>query len=307
MIESKKIKISSLKRHPKQDIYLDEPKSKIQKLAADIKRNGQRVPIEISQDGVIIDGHCRLEAIKSLDQKTILAVQIDVEDDNELRQRHLEANINRRHLERIDQVRLIKAQLDLEGEVETFGQDELRVRIAKAFDQDKSDPTVRRYHRLVRLPDLIQELFKRKELRLMTALKFDRLSSEKQEELLETLREKKLSPKLAFEQYFPPKQVVESATENDDATEDQEEDYNYETCSLTPHEALEQIANCIGEDVVQLRDEIVDKLPNKIPVNGQLKAELRKSKEDLGEVIERLDRHQDGYRAFRNETIRKPK
>ena len=296
----KKCRNLKIETTPEQGIYLTEPESKIEKLAEDIKKNGQRVPIEITPDYVIIDGHCRLEAIKKLGQKTILAVTVEVEDEIQLRQRHLDANINRRHLERIDQVRLIKAQLDLDSEQKTYCRDELRLRIAKAFGQDKSDPTVRRYYRLVHLPDLIQEKFKRKELRLMTALKFDTLNMEEREELLKLIELEEMSPAKAFEQFFPPKQTAPAIESIVPAVSEVEDGGDCEIRPSTPEKELQEIAESIREDVTQIQDEVFEKLSTRQGVSGLIKASLKQSKDKLEDVIERLDEHHEAYRKFRN-------
>ena len=254
IMNDQEIKISKLKRHPFQDsVYLREPDLKIQNLADDMEKNGQRVPIEVTQKYVIIDGHCRIEAAKELGWEKILAVVIEVNDDAETRRRHLEANVNRRHLEKIDHVRLIKANLELEYEGKSLHPDKLRERIAQAFGQDKGEPTVRRYTRLVMLNDLIQEKFKLKQLRLMTAIKFDTLDESKQKELLKLIEREEMSPSEAFDQFFPnPKAIpvepdLDSSDEEGDSTS-----VEIESEDLPPQEAILQLAEYILEDATSL-------------------------------------------------------
>ena len=301
-MDTRQVSISKLKSHPYQEsVYLNEPGSKIQKLAMDIKENGQRAPIQITPDNVIIDGHCRVEAIQKLGDATIWATVVEVQDEGEMRRRHLDANINRRHLEKIDLVRIVKARLELEYEGRYCHEDKLRERIAEAFGQDKRETTVRRYLRLVKLPDLIQEKFKRKELKLVTAIKFDSLDQNEQNELLNLIDQEEMSPEETFAQFFDVPKVSNIGTAPAALVCDAVKDgSDLDPDKLTPTDALRRLAGNILDDVKLLEVEVIEEIPSTAQVDGLVKASLNESKTGLENVIRKLGEKQNEYKAYRN-------
>src|SRR5215813_12319778 len=73
--ETLNVKIAALSTHPRQaELFGDLPEEKILELAADLERNGQKTPIEITPDNVIICGHQRVRAAELLEWTEIKAV-----------------------------------------------------------------------------------------------------------------------------------------------------------------------------------------------------------------------------------------
>ena len=66
-------------------------------LRLSIKENGQYVPIDVNQDGVILDGHHRYKACQELGIKPTIIVRVF---ENRILEKKfiIEANLNRRHL-----------------------------------------------------------------------------------------------------------------------------------------------------------------------------------------------------------------
>lgn len=67
-----KWKLNRLNDHPKQALNFDDvPDKELAALAADMKRRGQRDPVEILPDGTVIAGHQRVRAAERLGWKEI--------------------------------------------------------------------------------------------------------------------------------------------------------------------------------------------------------------------------------------------
>jgi ParB/RepB/Spo0J family partition protein len=96
--------VTKLKPHPKQEVYFSAPvQSEIEELAADLKKNGQQMPIDVLPDGTILCGHKRLAAAQFLGWKEVkVVVRNDLANDPEEAERRLiEDNLNRRQLSQI--------------------------------------------------------------------------------------------------------------------------------------------------------------------------------------------------------------
>ncbi len=112
-------RLSTLKPHPKQSVYFPPPSpSEVADLAAEIKRDGQRVPAEILPDGTIICGHSRKLALELLRAETM---KCEIRDDllyegaDAVEHRLVEDNTNRRQLGRLTQTRAYEAMKRLEN------------------------------------------------------------------------------------------------------------------------------------------------------------------------------------------------
>ena len=109
--------LSDLTPHPGQD-ELCHPLSpeELARLAEDIRRNGLLQPVEITPDGGVIDGHQRVLAARELGRTEItVRVRDDLADDRSaIDRRHIAANLHRRQLLPLDQVRLAARMLEIE-------------------------------------------------------------------------------------------------------------------------------------------------------------------------------------------------
>src|SRR5437016_1281933 len=104
-----KKKIKYLKTYDHRDAtYRPSADREIDELAADMKKNGHVHPIEVTGDGRIIDDHARAEAARRLEWTELDAWVRDDRDALGIAQRHVEANLNRRQLDPLDQARAIR-------------------------------------------------------------------------------------------------------------------------------------------------------------------------------------------------------
>src|SRR5262245_41952849 len=111
--ETVNVKIADLSTHPRQtEVFGDLPEDKILELAADLERNGQKTPIEVTPDYVIICGHQRVRAAELLAWTEIQAVIRDDlagEGDASVFEQLVKDNLNRRHLDQLSQARCYQA------------------------------------------------------------------------------------------------------------------------------------------------------------------------------------------------------
>ena len=101
-IESRRLE--HLKSHPRQaELFSDLNEAEFERLKQSLGE-GLNVPIEITQDNVVIDGHQRLRAARELGWEDIQVwVRDDLPNQQAIDQRHIEANLDRRQLTRIEQ------------------------------------------------------------------------------------------------------------------------------------------------------------------------------------------------------------
>ena len=104
-----KRRIGDLKAFERQDATFHALEdAEFDRLIDDMRRNGQSQPIEITADNRIIDGHQRVRAARELGwPELVVWVREDVPDEQALAIRHIDANLVRRQLDPLDQVRLL--------------------------------------------------------------------------------------------------------------------------------------------------------------------------------------------------------
>src|ERR1700722_8001468 len=99
--------IDDLKAHPRQgEIFSDLGNSQLQDLAKSLDSEGQNTPIEITPDVVIICGHQRVKAARSLGWTTIKArIRHDLVEEGEsaVVERLVRDNLDRRQLDQLGQ------------------------------------------------------------------------------------------------------------------------------------------------------------------------------------------------------------
>ena len=184
------MKLTDLKEHPKQQaMFGDLPDAELRALAADIKANGMRVPVEVLPDGTIITGHQRARAAKLLGW-TEIAVNVR-HDLAEAGAAATEAafiadNLNRRHLSPLGKAACIKRLIELEAGCRTgglSGRQADRLKAVVAERMGLSPRSVNRYLLILKCPVAVQQAFDRGDLTLTEAGKVALLSSRLQEEV----------------------------------------------------------------------------------------------------------------------------
>jgi hypothetical protein len=108
--------IAGLKPHHLQDVTFHDLAGEEFVRFVESLRRGLDVPIEITPDGTIIDGHQRVRAAKELGWVEITVwVRDDIADDQAaIDRRHLDANRDRRQLDPLDKVRLARRLAEME-------------------------------------------------------------------------------------------------------------------------------------------------------------------------------------------------
>lgn len=102
----KKVKVSSLKYHPKNGIlFARKDDDFIQGLATDIADHGLQEPISITKDFIILSGENRVRAVKLLGWEEIDARIVSPKDELDFL---VSRNTNRRHLTHKDRLRIYK-------------------------------------------------------------------------------------------------------------------------------------------------------------------------------------------------------
>jgi hypothetical protein len=185
-----KWKISKLKKHPKQDeMFGDLPYEEHRALADDMKRKGQRHPVEIRPDGTIIAGHQRVLAALLLGWTEIDGViRYDFEEiaDAAVEKEFIDDNLIRRQLSALARARCIKRLMEIEsgraGGLDWKGKEELKSKIGK--QHHLSSRSVSRYDLALDAPPAVQQAFDRNEITLINAGKVALLPKSEQQEIV---------------------------------------------------------------------------------------------------------------------------
>jgi ParB-like chromosome segregation protein Spo0J len=192
-----------LSPHPLQNQLLaDLNEHEFQTLVDDIERNGQLQEIEITVDDVIIDGHQRVRAALALGLDEVLVwVRDDLQDEEAIEQRFIEANFNRRQLSKLDQARcyrrwrqIERCRDDVKGDLRDF--------VAERFGV--SGRTLDRWDRLLNTPIEVQRAWEADKLTLAVAGRVADLSAAKQSKISNAIR-KGGDPKKVIAKYSKPK------------------------------------------------------------------------------------------------------
>jgi len=89
--------VDNLQIHEAAHLFPERGQEEIEKLTADIKGNGMKLPIALDDHGKVIDGRNRLRACKLLNRKTVEALTYSVGGDAIIRF-VISQNLHRRHL-----------------------------------------------------------------------------------------------------------------------------------------------------------------------------------------------------------------
>ena len=173
--------VADLKPHPLQEKYFsDLPGASIKELAGDISHNGLREPLEITPAGVIISGHQRLQAVKLLRWKTVGVVvrhDLAAQGEKAIECRLIEANLNRRHLSKLELARIYKRYKAMfGGKKGVKGGGDLRDQIGEKIGL--SGRQLERLLPLLELPREIQQVVEEKKLPAKRALELLEMDTE---------------------------------------------------------------------------------------------------------------------------------
>ncbi|MHB8956263.1 MAG: ParB/RepB/Spo0J family partition protein [Pirellulaceae bacterium] len=166
--------ISDLTSHPQQgELLFDVSETERDQLRESIAREGQRIPIEITPEGVIIDGHQRVDALEVVGETAVwVVVRDDLPTPEAVETRFLEANLLRRQLDPLGKVRVAMRFYELADVGPSKTRGEVEKEVAARLNMDTR--TLRRYLRIAKTPLAVQEAFSRGEL---TVVQAERVSS----------------------------------------------------------------------------------------------------------------------------------
>jgi ParB family chromosome partitioning protein len=194
--------LDELKNHPRQEaLFADLNDGEFEELRKSMER-GLDFPVEITPDNVVIDGHQRLRAARELGWERIQVwVRDDLVDQSAIDQRHIEANLDRRQLGRLEQARLIRALCDLERERHPrryhAHQGDVRDRIGKRFGMDGR--TAQRWMNLLDTPQVVQEAVSLGTLPMLIAEQLAHLRHELKQDVADRIRAGEAPTKVANE------------------------------------------------------------------------------------------------------------
>ncbi len=205
--------VGCLKRHPKQaEFFGDLSDVEIRRLADDMDRNGQLVPIEIVPNDVLIGGHQRLAAAKLLGWTHIRCwVREDLAEQGEeaIEARLLEDNQHRRQMTKLQIARCYLRLKEL-GRAKLSGDDQggdVRDFFGKRFDM--SGRSVDRLVQILTAPAEVQHAFEAGQLRQGQALAIVRLDPDLQQQIAQRIADGEKPADVAKEYLArdePPKQ-----------------------------------------------------------------------------------------------------
>jgi ParB family chromosome partitioning protein len=184
--------VEDLWPHPRQDeLFGDLQGQDFEELVASIRKEGLHQPIEITTDNVVIDGHQRHRAARELGWPQIdVWVRDDLEDQDAVDKRHIEANSTRRQLTKLGRARLVKALFEMErgrsGAAKGDAGGDTRDRVAKQFGLDGR--TAQRWMNVLSAPREVQDACDTGKLPMTLAEKVGRLPQAAQESIASRIR-----------------------------------------------------------------------------------------------------------------------
>jgi ParB/RepB/Spo0J family partition protein len=182
-------RVAELRAHQLQaETYGDLPPNEFEELKGDIADRGVRQPIEVTQDGIIVDGHQRVRACRELGIEVIDAIICQDHTQDDIDESFVLGNLMRRHLDPIAIAKALERLVAIERrrngvDSDRESGDDLRDRIAKRLGGKFSGRTIDRYLQLLRLPAAIRQAVSRKDLSMAQALVLERLKPETQDEI----------------------------------------------------------------------------------------------------------------------------
>jgi ParB family chromosome partitioning protein len=187
-----KWKLSKLKDYPKQaEMFGAFSEVEIAALAADMHKNGQRVPIEILPDGTIIAGHKRVRAARLLGWTHIDAiVRNDLADagSDAVEEAFISDNLVRRHLSPLARARAMQRLMELELSTDNiYGDSKEALKCRIATQLSLSPRSVNRYLLVLQTPPAVQAAFDSGAISLIKAGRVALLTDAEQRTIAERL------------------------------------------------------------------------------------------------------------------------
>lgn len=178
-----------LRDHPQQaTIFHDLEGIEFEEFVASIRREGIKVPIEVTPEGVTIDGHQRRRAAERLGLTEVpVLVRHDLTGDPAASDRaHLKANLHRRQLSPIDQVRIARRLAEIEAGRPASRMTTRELKALSRHVSDRMGLSPRHVQRLLNismLPMSIQKAFAAGGLTVVEADRVSRLTVRSQEKI----------------------------------------------------------------------------------------------------------------------------
>lgn len=198
-----KIPVANLRPHPLQDvIYGDLSPSEFAALKQDIQHHGIRQPVEVTKDGVLVDGKHRVRALRELGIEEVDAIIVEAENEAAIEERFVTANLLRRQSDPVTKARAIQQLAKIESRrigirIDLHAKGPFRDRLASLLG-NTSGRTIDRYLQLLRLEREIQDAVSSGQLPMTKALKIESLPKPARKAIVERLKQNE-----------PPRKVVD--------------------------------------------------------------------------------------------------
>lgn len=198
-----RISVANLRPHPLQDVvYGDLSPSEFAALKQDIQHHGIRQPVEVTKDGVLVDGKHRVRALRDLGIEEVDAIIVEAENEEAIEERFVTANLLRRQSDPVTKARAIQQLAKIESRrigirIDLHAKGPFRDRLASLLG-NTSGRTIDRYLQLLRLEREIQDAVSSGQLPMTKALKIESLPKPARKAIVERLKKNE-----------PPGKVVE--------------------------------------------------------------------------------------------------
>jgi ParB-like chromosome segregation protein Spo0J len=198
-----RISVANLRPHPLQDvIYGDLSPSEFAALKQDIQHHGIRQPVEVTKDGVLVDGKHRVRALRELGIEEVDAIIVEAENEEAIEERFVTANLLRRQSDPVTKARAIQQLAKIESRrigirIDLHAKGPFRDRLASLLG-NTSGRTIDRYLQLLRLEREIQDAVSSGQLPMTKALKIESLPKPARKAIVERMKKNE-----------PPGKVVE--------------------------------------------------------------------------------------------------
>ena len=200
---SQKIGVAELREHPKNHFFFDDMSGDAWgEFVESVKTSGVIEPIVVTQDNVIVSGHQRVRACKTLGIKEIEAEVRDIESEDEVLKQLIETNIRQRGVGNTNPVKFGRCLMELERiygiqqgkrtDLETFPHNAEKSQEDLASELGMSVDSLNRYKQLAKAIPEIQSLVESGKVTKTVALGImKRLSEDEQKQLAEMLPKEK--------------------------------------------------------------------------------------------------------------------
>lgn len=203
-------RLGRLKEHPRQqELFGDTPEHELEAMAADMRKNGLRHPVEILPDGTIVAGHQRVRAARRLGWERIDVVILDdlaAAGEDAVVAYLIGDNLLRRQLTPLGKARCIRSLVELESgrQERQFGwREKKRLKATVGEQLNLTVRSVNRYLALLTAPVEVQEAFDRGDVSLVVAGKVAGLKGSEQREIAQRIRSGE-TPRDVVDEYLHP-------------------------------------------------------------------------------------------------------